>query len=133
MAGAYADWRGHVIVCGLRGLGLRIVEQLTLSGVSALVVVDDPDTRPARTLASWGVPHIAASSRVAKTLAGAGHVLVIGLGSVGMQVIRQLAAAGSDILVVEKNENNRLLGQVRALAVPVVIADAALPPVLESG
>ena len=42
MEGAYSDWRGHVIVCGLPGVGLRIVEQLTLSGVPAVVVDDNP-------------------------------------------------------------------------------------------
>ncbi len=72
MAEAYADWRGHVIVCGLRGVGLRIVEQLSLSGVPAVIIDDDPDARLARTLVSWGVPHIAGSSRTAETLAGAG-------------------------------------------------------------
>ncbi len=72
VAGAYADWRGHVIVCGLRGVGLRIVEQLNLSGVPAVVLDDDPDPRLARVLASLGVPHIAGSSRTAETLAGAG-------------------------------------------------------------
>ena len=72
MAGAYGDWRGHVIVCGLRGVGLRIVEQLSLSGVPAVVIDDDPDVRLARILASWGVPHVSGSSRVAETLAGAG-------------------------------------------------------------
>ncbi len=61
-----------------------------------------------------------------------GHVLVIGLGSVGLQVVEQLAAAGSEIVVVEKNEHNRHLGQARALGIPVVIADATLPQVLES-
>lgn len=29
---AYSDWRRHVIVCSLPGVGLRIMEQLTLSG-----------------------------------------------------------------------------------------------------
>ncbi len=72
VAGAYADWRGHVIVCGLRGVGLRIVEQLSLSGVPAVVVDDDPDPRLARILLAWGVPHIAGSSRAAETLTGAG-------------------------------------------------------------
>jgi Trk K+ transport system NAD-binding subunit len=61
-----------------------------------------------------------------------GHVLVIGLGSVGMQVIRLLAAAGRDIVVVEKDERNRHLAQARALGVPVVIADGTLPQTLES-
>jgi Trk K+ transport system NAD-binding subunit len=72
MTGAYADWHGHVIVCGLHGVGLRIVEQLNLSGVPAVVVDDDPDLRMARSLIGWGVPHIAGSSRAAETLAEAG-------------------------------------------------------------
>jgi Trk K+ transport system NAD-binding subunit len=72
MAGAYGDWRGHVIVCGLRGVGLRIVEQLNLSGVPAVVIDDDPDVRLARVLSTWGVPHVPGSSRVAETLTGAG-------------------------------------------------------------
>jgi len=61
-----------------------------------------------------------------------GHVLVIGLGTVGLRVAQQLHAAGSDVVVVEKDEHNRHLGQVRALGVPVVIADATLPEVLAS-
>lgn len=72
MTGEYADWRGHVIVCGLRGVGLRIIEQLSLSGVPAVVIDDDPDMRLARILASWNVPQIVASSRTAETLARAG-------------------------------------------------------------
>jgi len=40
-----------------------------------------------------------------------GHILVIGLGSVGVQVVHQLAAAGRDIVVLEKNEHNRHLGR----------------------
>jgi hypothetical protein len=61
-----------VIVCGLHGVGLRIVEELNLSGVPALVVDDDPDLRLIRSLIGWGVPHIAGSSRSAETLAEAG-------------------------------------------------------------
>lgn len=61
-----------------------------------------------------------------------GHILVIGLGTVGLRVVRQLRAAGRDVVVVEKNEHNRHLGQVRALGVPVVIADGTLPEVLAS-
>ncbi len=61
-----------MIVCGLHGVGLRIVEQLNLSGVPAVVVDDNPDLRLARTLIGWGVPHIADSSRSADTLAEAG-------------------------------------------------------------
>ena len=72
MMGTYADWRGHVIVCGLHSVGLRIVEELNLSGVPAVVIDDHPDPALARQLADWGVPHVPASSRSAATLAGAG-------------------------------------------------------------
>ena len=61
-----------------------------------------------------------------------GHVLVIGLGTVGLRVARQVHDAGRDVVVIEKNERNRHLGQLRALGVPVMIADATLPEVLAS-
>jgi Trk K+ transport system NAD-binding subunit len=61
-----------------------------------------------------------------------GHVLVIGLGAVGLRVVQQLLAEGADVVVVEKSEHNRHLQQARALGVPVVIADATQPEVLES-
>jgi hypothetical protein len=72
VAGEYASWRGHVIVCGLHGVGLRIVEQLNLSGVPAVVVDDNPDLRLARALFGWGVPHISGSPRNPEVLAEAG-------------------------------------------------------------
>jgi Trk K+ transport system NAD-binding subunit len=72
MAEVYADWHGHVIVCGLRGVGLRIVEQLNLSGVPAVVLEDDRDPGLSRILLSWGVPRVAGSSRAADSLLGAG-------------------------------------------------------------
>ena len=72
MTGRYADWQGHVIVCGLHSVGLRIVEQLNLSGVPAVVVDDHPDPALARQVADWGVPHIQASARTAAMLTEAG-------------------------------------------------------------
>jgi Trk K+ transport system NAD-binding subunit len=61
-----------------------------------------------------------------------GHILVIGLGTVGLRVVQELHAAGSHVVVVEQDEHNRHLGQARALGIPVVIADATLPEVLRS-
>jgi Trk K+ transport system NAD-binding subunit len=72
MTGDYSSWHGHVIVCGLHGVGLLIVEELSLSGVPAVVADDDPDPRLARTLHGWGVPHVAGSPRSADTLTAAG-------------------------------------------------------------
>jgi Trk K+ transport system NAD-binding subunit len=52
------------------------------------------------------------------------HVVVIGLGSVGIAVVRGLIDEGRRVVVVERNPANNYLAQVRALGVPVVIADA---------
>jgi Trk K+ transport system NAD-binding subunit len=67
-----------------------------------------------------------------KIIALRGHVLVIGLGAIGLRVVRRLRDAGREVAVVEKDEHNRHLSQVRALGVPVMIADATLPEVLAS-
>jgi len=63
---------GHVIVCGLRGVGLRTVEQLHLSGVPVVVVDDDPDLRLARIIEGWGVTHVHRSAQLGDGLAEAG-------------------------------------------------------------
>ncbi len=67
-----------------------------------------------------------------KIVALRGHVLVIGLGTIGLRVVRKLHDAGREVAVIEKDEHNRHLSQVRALGVPVMIADATLPEVLAS-
>ena len=46
---------GHVIVCGLHGVGFRTVEQLHQSRVRVVVVDDAPDPRLAQIVESWGV------------------------------------------------------------------------------
>ena len=53
-----------------------------------------------------------------------GHVVVVGLGSVGIRVVEGLLAAGRRVVVVERDDTNRYLGHARELGVPVVIADA---------
>ena len=53
---------GHVVVCGLQGVGLRTVEQFHLSGTPVVVIDDDADPRFARVLSDWGVPHVRRSA-----------------------------------------------------------------------
>ena len=53
-----------------------------------------------------------------------GHVIVVGLGSVGIRVVEGLVAQGRQVVVVERDGRNRYLDRARALRVPVVIADA---------
>ena len=71
--------RDHVIVCGLQGVGLRIVEQFHLSGTPVIVVDDDADTRFARILEDWGVRHIRRSAYMGDALleAGLAHALAV--------------------------------------------------------
>jgi voltage-gated potassium channel Kch len=52
------------------------------------------------------------------------HVVVIGLGSVGIAVVRGLIDEGQRVVVIERDANNRYLAQARALGVPVLVADA---------
>jgi Trk K+ transport system NAD-binding subunit len=72
VGGERVGWQGHVIVCGLADLGLRIVEQLAVSGVPAVVVDDDPAPALARMLAAWGVPLVTGPARAEETLMSAG-------------------------------------------------------------
>lgn len=60
-----------------------------------------------------------------------GHVVVVGLGSVGVAVVDSVIAAGTPVVVVEIDEDNRYLAQVRALGAKVVIGDATLADTLE--
>jgi Trk K+ transport system NAD-binding subunit len=63
---------GHVIVCGLQGVGLRMLEQLHQAGVGVVVVDDEPEQRLVRIVESWGIPYIVGSPRMQTVLEGAG-------------------------------------------------------------
>jgi Trk K+ transport system NAD-binding subunit len=60
------------------------------------------------------------------------HVILIGLGSVGLRVLETLVAEGQQVVVLDRDENNRYLGNARALDVSVIIADATTPGALMS-
>ena len=60
------------------------------------------------------------------------HVVVVGLGSIGIRVVSDLTAAGYDVLVIEQNENNRFLSTVAELDVPVIFGDPTMRQTLES-
>jgi Trk K+ transport system NAD-binding subunit len=61
-----------------------------------------------------------------------GHVVLVGLGSVGMKVLEGLLAAGAEVVVIERMENNPYLTEARALQAPLVIGDATLARTLDS-
>ncbi len=66
------EMRDHVIVCGLQGVGFRIVEQLYLSGTPVIVIDAEADVRFARILEDWGVPHLQRSAYLGDALIDAG-------------------------------------------------------------
>ena len=59
-----------------------------------------------------------------------GHVIVVGLGSIGLRVVQDLLTDGNCVVVVERDPDNPRLGQVRARGVPVVIGHATDAAVL---
>jgi Trk K+ transport system NAD-binding subunit len=60
------------------------------------------------------------------------HIIVIGLGSFGIRVVADLKAAGHDVVVIERSENNRYLAAAAELDVPVIFGDATLRQTLEA-
>lgn len=60
------------------------------------------------------------------------HIIVVGLGSFGSRVVGDLTAAGYDVAVIERDENNRFLSTAAELDVPVIFGDATLRQTLES-
>jgi Trk K+ transport system NAD-binding subunit len=76
------------------------------------------------------VTNLLVSRRLAQALgrqrvgALSGHIVVFGLGGIGMRVVEGLLAADREVVVVERDEDNRYLARVRALGVPVILADS---------
>jgi Trk K+ transport system NAD-binding subunit len=78
------------------------------------------------------------SRRIAQSLGGGripgmrGHVVLVGLGAVGMHVLEGLLEQGAQVLVVERTDAGGLVARARALGVPVVLGDATHGETLES-
>jgi len=61
-----------------------------------------------------------------------GHVVVVGLGTVGIEVVEELVAAGRRVVVIDRAEAGRHYAKARALGVPVVVGDATEIDVLDA-
>lgn len=51
------------------------------------------------------------------------HVILCGLGHLGIRVLEQLVAAGVDVVVLEKARNNPFLDRAKSIGVPVLLSD----------
>jgi Trk K+ transport system NAD-binding subunit len=60
------------------------------------------------------------------------HVILVGLGAVGLRVLEGLRALGREVVVVEYDERNRYVQHARSLGVPIVHGDATLEQTLRS-
>ncbi|HEX8600609.1 MAG TPA: NAD-binding protein [Chloroflexia bacterium] len=60
------------------------------------------------------------------------HIVVAGLGTIGFIVAQKLSQIGVPVVAIELNPNGRFVPAIRALGVPVVLADGRLPETLES-
>ncbi|HQP38697.1 MAG TPA: NAD-binding protein [Polyangiaceae bacterium] len=59
-----------------------------------------------------------------------GHVIVCGLGNIGVRVVEELHRMGIPVVVIEKNHDNPHMHAVRRLKIPVIESSAASPGVL---
>jgi Trk K+ transport system NAD-binding subunit len=60
------------------------------------------------------------------------HFVVCGLGGVGVKVVQQLRSHGYDVVVIERDPNNRFLNTVRLMQVPVIQGEANQAIVLQT-
>ena len=123
--------RGHVIVCGLRGIGLRIVEQFRLSDTDVVVLDDATGTMFDRQLATWGVAHVHANARVGDGLAEAGIEGAIAVVCVEVDDIHTLETAlrvhelRPDIRIVVQLANPSVAGALGRVTGPGTVLDSA--------
>jgi voltage-gated potassium channel Kch len=91
----------------------------TLSAVLFALISDRLfEMRLATTLGRWPVP-----SR--------GHVVVVGVGDVGVRVCETLLDLEAPLVAIEKNSEGRFVAQMRSRRVPMVVADATVSSTLE--
>jgi len=131
---------GHVIVCGLRGVGLRTVEQLHQSGVPVVVVDDDPDLRLARIIEGWGVTHVHRSAQLGAGLEEAGidrasAVICVDTNELAtLEIAMRVREARSDVRLVVQLANpsvGRALERVLGSGTILDVAALAAPSFVE--
>lgn len=59
-----------------------------------------------------------------------GHVILCGLGDVGIRILEDLILLKEKVIVIERNQDNRFIQTVRDRGVPFIIADATLEETL---
>jgi Trk K+ transport system NAD-binding subunit len=117
-------WEGHVIVCGLQGVGLRTVEQLHQAGVGVVVVDDEPDQRLVRIVEAWDIPYLVGSPRVAGILDQAGLSGARALVCAERTEVQTLETA---LLISELRPDIRVVVQLANAAVGAAVSQVTRP------
>jgi Trk K+ transport system NAD-binding subunit len=60
------------------------------------------------------------------------HIVLVGLGSVGTRILRQLIDLGLDVVAIDRNPNARGVKVAEQLEVPFIVGDAALEETLRA-
>jgi Trk K+ transport system NAD-binding subunit len=110
---------GQAVGLQLFAIGEIIVGAALLTAVFALVT---------NLLLSRSVANALGRSRI---VAMSGHVVIVGLGSIGLRVLEGLAARGVEAVIIERDEQNRHREQAAALGVPVRVGDATQTAALD--
>ena len=126
-----ASLRDHVIVCSLKGVGLRVVELLHLGGAEVVVIDDDPNQRHAESLAGWGVPYLHHPGHLTEGLRSAGidaAAAVICADTderAALEVALQVRGLRGDVRLVVQMENAAVGEALRAVVTPGVVLNSA--------
>jgi Trk K+ transport system NAD-binding subunit len=109
-----ADLPGQALFFAAPLLGLALLAQGALN--FGRLILDKSNRRDA-----WQVALASTYRR---------HVIVCGLGHVGLRVVTLLLEAGSDVVVIERDAASEFISRALHLKVPVVIGDAREPATL---
>lgn len=117
-------WEGHVIVCGLQGVGLRMVEQLHQAGVVVVVVDEEPVQRLVRIIEAWDIPFIVGSPRIAGILEQAGLANARAVVCAERTEVQTLETA---LLISELRPDIRVVVQLANAAVGAAVSQVTGP------
>jgi len=60
------------------------------------------------------------------------HYIICGLGGIGVRIATQLQSQGHEVVIIERDVQNRFLSIARAQNLPVIFGDATLPDILKT-
>lgn len=131
---------GHIIVCGMGVLGVRIVEQLHAFGEPTSVILFAHDPRLEAQLESWGVPFLLRGASGVSAFAGAGLDTAAAVvcadpsDVVNLETALVARSVRADVRVVTRIANTVVLQAVERDNGPgavLAVADLAAPSVVE--